>query len=169
MSDLKRLPLFLVVVTGLRRPVAASFPLFAAEPYHWLWGQYPAAGHYDHPPMVGWMSALFHGWAPGSELAPRSAPIVLGALSSLAIYAMVRDVSQSGKTAWRAAAICAITPMRNLNGVLIQPDNSLVLFVALAWWLFWRVAARVPDFSLLRVQRRTRASQLVSIPHTLNA
>ncbi|HUT24300.1 MAG TPA: glycosyltransferase family 39 protein, partial [Sumerlaeia bacterium] len=110
------------------------------EAYYWLWGQYPAAGYYDHPPMVGWMSALFLGWAPGSELAARSAPIVLGAVSSLAIYAMVRDMFQGGRIAWRAAAICTITPMLNLNGVLIQPDNSLVLFAVLTWWLFWRAS-----------------------------
>src|SRR5687767_15204531 len=36
----------------------------ADEAYYFLWGQYPAWGYFDHPPMVGWLtyvSSLFFG------------------------------------------------------------------------------------------------------------
>ncbi|MBN1866588.1 glycosyltransferase family 39 protein [Candidatus Sumerlaeota bacterium] len=138
---LVRLVLLVLGLTLLRLLAAGAFPLLAGEAYYWLWGRHLALGYYDHPPMVAWMSALFLGWVDTSELAARSGPIVLGALTPLAIYGLARAMyPASPRLAWRAAALCAITPMFSLNAILVMPDNSLVLFTALSWWFFWRAA-----------------------------
>jgi 4-amino-4-deoxy-L-arabinose transferase-like glycosyltransferase len=138
---LARLLLLVLGLTLLRLAVAGTFPLLAGEAYYWLWGQHPALGYYDHPPMVAWMSALFFGWVRGSELAARSGSIIIGALTPLALYGLARAMyPASPRLAWRAAALCALTPMFSLNAILVMPDNGLVLFTALAWWFFWRGA-----------------------------
>ncbi len=37
---------------------SASFELSYDESYYWIFSQYLSFGHYDHPPMVGWMIKL---------------------------------------------------------------------------------------------------------------
>ena len=39
----------------LRAIMAAQLPLSADEAYYWLWSLYPAAGYFDHPPMIAWL------------------------------------------------------------------------------------------------------------------
>jgi len=47
----------------LRAFMAAQLPLSADEAYYWLWSLHPAAGYFDHPPMIAWLiragTALF--------------------------------------------------------------------------------------------------------------
>lgn len=137
MSDRKKLFLIVGVMTVLRATAAASVPLLGGEAYYWLWGRYPAAGYFDHPPMAGVMSLLFFSWVDGSKLAARSAPILLGAVTTFLIYELARRLFPSSKTAFRAAALFSVVPIFDALCVAIEPDNSLMLFMALTWILFW--------------------------------
>ncbi|MCX7013096.1 MAG: glycosyltransferase family 39 protein [Candidatus Sumerlaeota bacterium] len=131
MSDSKKLALLILVMSALRAAAACAFPLNASEAYYWCWGRHLAAGYYDHPPMVAWVAALFAGWVNGSELAARCGPIVLGALTTLVIFALAKELFPGGRTAWRAALLYALTPLFDLNAVILQPDNPLILFTTL--------------------------------------
>ncbi|MBI1784488.1 glycosyltransferase family 39 protein [Candidatus Sumerlaeota bacterium] len=137
-GDRARLTALILAAAAARVCAAVSIPLLASEAYYWLWGQYPACGYVDHPPMVGWMSAIFFGWVRGSALAARSAPIILGALTTLVVYALARELFPQTRTAWRAALMFSLVPVFAMGSVLIQPDNSLAFFCALTWFCFWR-------------------------------
>ena len=143
MSDLKKLLALVGATVLVRCLLAASVPMLAGEAYYWLWGHHLAAGYFDHPPMVGWMSHLFFGGVLGSELVARSGPIVLGAFTIVALYYFVRDLFGDSRLALRAAALFSIAPIFISLGFSVQPDNSLLLFCTLNWWFFWR-AARAP-------------------------
>ncbi|GAB4318439.1 MAG: hypothetical protein Kow0059_11930 [Candidatus Sumerlaeia bacterium] len=177
----------LAAVLALRLWGAAAAPLLSSEAYYWLWGQHPAWGYYDHPPMVAWEAAAFGGWIRRSETAARAGALVFGALAALAVWALARALfspkptdEQRGEsaraaarasnrndrngdqsprrpppsqtlplvpsadspsaTAGRAAVLLLVLPIFYLNGLLLMPDNGLVLFMTLAWWAFWRAA-----------------------------
>lgn len=146
MQPIKKLALLLAATLLVRGLVAASAPLLAVDAYYWLWGQYPAAGYFDHPPMTGLMNALANGLIRlisggeilGSTLAARSAPLMLGLAAIAALYLFVRDLYGNARLAWRAAALFALTPIFIAMGISVQPDNSLILFMILTWGAFWR-------------------------------
>ena len=140
--DWPLLAALLLVATLFRALYALSMPMIAGESYYWLWGQYPAAGYFDHPPLNGWINWLGASGALGSPLAARAPAIFLGALSTLAVYALARELFPAGRTAWRAALLFTITPIFDLNAMFITPDNSLLLAMTLTWWRFWRAAQR---------------------------
>ena len=123
---------WLVAGTLVLRSAAATLtPLLAGEAYYWLWGWHLAPGYFDHPPMVGWMSRLFVGWMTGSALIARTGPLVLGALTILAVYGFARELFGDARPAFRAAAwtrslrseSCILPPRRarKSRGVFVAP------------------------------------------------
>lgn len=148
LSDAKKLALLLVVMAALHAALAAVLPMNAGEAYYWLWGKYPAAGYFDHPPMVAWMSAIFLGWIDGVHLAARAGPMTLSILSTLAVYGLAREIFPGGQAAWKAALLYALTPIFYLNGVITQPDNSLILFSTLTWLFYWKAIRRETNLAL---------------------
>ncbi|MCX7016862.1 MAG: glycosyltransferase family 39 protein [Candidatus Sumerlaeota bacterium] len=143
-----KLLLLLLGMTGLRAWMAVSIPLLGGEAYYWLWGRFPAAGYYDHPPMVGYISRICFGWINGSPLAARSGPILLGFVSALLVYQLTLELFQNSRTAWRAAALFSLVPIFDAMCVLIEPDNSLLLFSVLTWLLFWKALQRESSLGL---------------------
>lgn len=129
----------ILVVLVLRIMTAATVPLFSVEAYYWLWNRHLAAGYFDHPPMVAWMARCCFGWIDGSELAARTSALALGALSVGVVYWLAREFTNRAAAAC-FAALYAIVPVFDLNGILLQPDNSLILFMLLTWLFFWRAA-----------------------------
>lgn len=142
MSDLRKLLLLLIAMTVLRCIYAVQMPMIAGEAYYWLWNWHPAAGYFDHPPMVAWVSLLLGGRILDSTLAARLQPIVLGFLSTLALFGFGRAMFPGGRVAFRAAALFAVTPIFDLSAMFLTPDNALVLFITLTWLTFWRAAER---------------------------
>ena len=57
LSDAKKVALVIGVMAVVHAITAVSLPVTAGEAYYWLWGKYPAAGYFDHPPMVGIVSS----------------------------------------------------------------------------------------------------------------
>jgi 4-amino-4-deoxy-L-arabinose transferase-like glycosyltransferase len=137
-----RLALLIGIMSVLRATAAAAYPLLASEAYYWLWGQHLALGYFDHPPMTGWVSRLCFGWIYGSQLAARSGPIILGAVTTLIVYRLGTELFGSRRAGWRAALLFGVVPIFDAGCVLIQPDNGLMCFMALTWLLFWRATQR---------------------------
>lgn len=135
-----RLALLIGIMSALRAVAAAAYPLLASEAYYWLWGQHLALGYFDHPPMTGWVSRISFGWIMRSQLAARSGPIILGALTTLVVYRLGTELFGSKRIGWRAALVFGVVPIFDAGCVLIQPDNGLMFFMALTWLLFWRAA-----------------------------
>ncbi len=165
LSDAKKLTLLLIVMAALHAALAASLPMTAGEAYYWLWGKYPAAGYFDHPPMVAWMSAIFLGWINGVHLAARAGPMALSIFTTIAVYGLAREIFPGGQAAWKAARLFALTPIFYLNGVMTQPDNSLILFSTLTWLLYWKAIRREASTALWAIAGAAAGLALLSKFH----
>ena len=51
---IRTLLIWLLALAVFRLWFAAVLPLTGDEGYFVFWGEHPAGGYYDHPPMVGW-------------------------------------------------------------------------------------------------------------------
>ncbi len=119
--------------------LAVVLPFTGDEAYFLVWGQQPALGYYDHPPMIGWLLALL---APvsGAEWVLRLPSLLLPvALAFGTRLALTRWFARPQASADLAAALVLLVPM-NVWNVLITTDTPLVLFSFIAILLFARAA-----------------------------
>jgi 4-amino-4-deoxy-L-arabinose transferase-like glycosyltransferase len=124
--------------------LSAAAPITADEAYFALWGRHPAAGYYDHPPMIGWLLALL--------LSLSDAQWVLrlpATLAPLAAALIVREVLARGfardPDAASLAALCVLLAPMNVWNVLVTTDSPLMVFAAASMLAFARAAARTGD------------------------
>jgi len=114
--------------TILKLLIAAWIPLTGDEAYFVLWGQHPAFGYYDHPPMTGWilwlMLRIGH-----AEWILRLPAVLFSQAVGLGLYLLLRR-RDTGMAAL-AATLYLISPINVLN-VLMTTDTALLLFVFLA-------------------------------------
>ena len=121
--------------------LAVAAPFTGDEAYFLVWGQRPAIGYYDHPPMVGWLLALL---APLStaEWVLRLPALLLPAGLALGVrWTLVRWFARDPATADLAGALVLLVPM-NVWNVLITTDTPLILFSFASIVVFARAAQR---------------------------
>src|SRR5688572_33483796 len=84
---------------ALRLVMATQVQLFFDEAYYWLWSEQLQGAYYDHPPMVALFiraGTLLFG---ETELGVRFFGNIAAALDALLVFAIVRDISGSRRTA----------------------------------------------------------------------
>ncbi|HTO48663.1 MAG TPA: glycosyltransferase family 39 protein [Burkholderiales bacterium] len=130
-SDPRRLFWGAIAATiALRFVLAWWLPVTGDEAYFVYWGESPALGVYDHPPMVGWFLAAL--LAVGhSPVWIRLPAILAPALVAIAMRATVTELARGRPDArslgdWAALA-WLLVPVQVLN-VLITTDTPLLLF-----------------------------------------
>ncbi|MBW8882025.1 MAG: glycosyltransferase family 39 protein, partial [Asticcacaulis sp.] len=139
---LKSVPWWLVLVvalTLLRLVAAANMNLVPDETYYWLWSRHPAAGYYDHPPMVAWWMAT----AP-SGLDTSLALRALFVLSFLAVSWFVYDAARvlfDSAIARRAVLWLSACLLLSVGTVLGTPDPPSVLMWTGGLWALARLQA----------------------------
>lgn len=107
---------------------AAALPMTGDEAYFVLWGEHPAGGFYDHPPMVGW-------WLTGLLALSREAwvlrlpSIVLPVVLAACAWHLVRP---AGVERARLAALLVLLQPVNVWNVLITTDTQVILFSMLS-------------------------------------
>lgn len=118
--------------------LAFWFPLTGDEAFFYQWGQAPAMGYADHPPMVGWWLAGLSGFSDHIGVA-RLAPVFLTAVVALGIVDALRRLLPPSyeATAWWMGAIYLVMPWTWML-VLVTTDTPLIFFMSLSAWLFIR-------------------------------
>jgi hypothetical protein len=118
---------------------AAYLPITGDEVYFYIWAKNPAAGYYDHPPMVGWWLSLllFFGDANWWLRLPA---VLLGTGLTLAIYLILRGMVEERK-AVLGAMLFLLSPLSLIN-VGITTDTPLIFFSFLSAWAFWLALQR---------------------------
>lgn len=118
--------------------LAMWMPLTGDEAYFIVWGQHPALGYYDHPPLAGWWLAAV---LPLSDhiLAIRFAALVVSLLPAFLIYHSLRDCPLNQ---WSAMLIALFLPVFAIN-IFYTTDTWLIGFGILAMWSY--VAATRDD------------------------
>ena len=122
--------------------------LFAAGPfmdetYYWIWGQHPALGYYDHPPLNAWLlwlSSKLFGWTTvGLRL-----PVALGFCASIAALALL--ARRIGGQHWRSyfwltLLLFLTTPIFWAMESYALPDHVLLPACLFALAFFYRFFA----------------------------
>jgi hypothetical protein len=127
---------------ALARALAFSgTDLYSDEAYYWLWAQRPAAGYFDHPPLVAWLIALSSRALPG-EIGVRLPFLVCGSLTVVFAALLARELSEDARAPLLAALLAAAAPMMSLAGALALPDAPLAAAYTAALWLIARARGR---------------------------
>ncbi len=132
-------PILLTVLLLLRLVASARAPLVPDESYYWLWAQHPAAGYYDHPPMVSW-------WIGAASVFGMSAFAVrlLFVLSFLPLSWLVFDTARAlfgPAVARRSLLWLNACLMLSVGTVIATPDPPSVLMWAGGLWALARLVA----------------------------
>ncbi len=120
----------LAVTLAFRFWLAWWLPVTSDEAYFIYWGEAPAAGVYDHPPMVGWLlAALLQ--VSHAQVWLRLPAILAPAAVALLVRPLVRELARGRPDArslgdWAALAFL-VAPIQVVN-VLITTDTPLVVF-----------------------------------------
>ena len=122
------LPFWLLALIVFRVWFSAILPITGDEAYFVLWGEHPAGGYYDHPPMVGW-------WLTGllaisrSEWVLRLPSLLLPLVLAWGAWWLVRP---HGADRARTAAVLVLLQPANVWNVLITTDTPVILFSMLS-------------------------------------
>lgn len=122
-----------LVTLAVKAVLAARWGVLADEAYYAMWGQQPALGYFDQPPLIG----LWLAYGPKTALGLRAGALLSGVVGALAMVAVHRD---------KLLAACwwtAVLPLAWLTGFM-TPDAFLLAFWALTlvgairggrgWW-----------------------------------
>ena len=128
--------LCIFVLLVLRALMAAQLPLSADEAYYWLWSLHPAAGYFDHPPMIAWLiragTALFG----DTPFGVRFAGLVLSLPTTWFVWRAAALILKDQSRAGLAALFFNLTLMASVELLAATPDMpSLVTSAAFVYFL----------------------------------
>lgn len=131
-----------LAAAALRGLAFSGTELYSDEAYYWLWSLRPAAGYFDHPPLVAWLVAAGSRVAPG-ELGVRCLFLVAGALTVafaalLAHDLALPDEAAGARAALYAALLAAAAPLMSVVGAMALPDAPLAAAYTASLWLLGR-------------------------------
>lgn len=126
---------------------AMFFDIHADEAYYRLYGQHLAWGYFDHPPMVGLLTALSNALVPAPGIAVSGWALILKNLSVrlatvllhvATVYIVWRaiDTRHDGKALLRFLLVAASIPMFSAYGFITTPDAPLLFFAALFFYAY---------------------------------
>lgn len=125
----------IAALTIFRLWAASRIGLAPDEAYYWLWSRVPSAGYFDHPPMVAWWIWLSTAVFGNTQLGVRIPAILSVIVTSAAVYATARELSEARTIAGRSALWFNATILVGFGAILISPDSPSVMFWALAVWV----------------------------------
>jgi hypothetical protein len=126
---------------ALRAVAFSGLDLYTDEAYYWLWSTRPAAGYFDHPPMVAWIIWASSRLVPG-ELGVRLLFLLLGGLTILFAALAAWELEPSPRAPVYAALLAASAPMLHLGGAMALPDGPVAAAFTGALWLLARARGR---------------------------
>jgi 4-amino-4-deoxy-L-arabinose transferase-like glycosyltransferase len=145
------------VLLFLRAIMAAQLPLSADEAYYWLWSLHPAAGYFDHPPMIAWLiraGTLLFGDTP---LGVRLAGVLLSFPASWFVWRAASLILKDKDRAGLAVLFFNLTLMVSAELLAATPDMPSVVASA-AFVLFPGAGATVGRWPRLAGRRDCRRS-----------
>lgn len=122
--------------------LALYIPIFGDESYYWFWGQHIQLSYFDHPGMVGWLTAM------GSKLTfvpiafmVRWPFVILGTLSFFLFIKILRQLKHEPHTIIWLCLFYLLNPMLGLGSIFATPDVPLVFFWSLSFWFTLQIMA----------------------------
>ncbi|HEY0267188.1 MAG TPA: glycosyltransferase family 39 protein [Rhizomicrobium sp.] len=120
----------------LRAVMAAVLPLSADEAYYWLWSLHPAAGYFDHPPMIAWLIRAGTVLSGDTPFGVRLAGVLLSLPASWFVWRAAALILKDETKAALATLLFNLTLMASVELLAATPDMpSLVTSAAFVWAL----------------------------------
>lgn len=121
-------------------------PLLNDESYYWLYAQQPAAGYFDHPPLIAWCiwlgSFIFD-----NEFGVRFLAMLAGSLTPLVIYKIIENENKEKVNIKLFLLLMLSSVFINLYAFLAIPDTLLLFFTAVFFLLYQQFLDK-PNFKI---------------------
>jgi hypothetical protein len=131
------------LATALHLATAAdSWDLFRDELYYLANARHLGAGYVDHPPLVGWLTALFRTLLGDSKLAIRVWPALAAGGTVVAACGIARELGGRRWAQLLAGAATALAPGYLALFGILSMNAADVLLWALAFWTLARLLGR---------------------------
>jgi len=140
-EQLGRVWVIAICAGAFRLALFLRLDLYADEAYYWMWSRHPAAGYFDHPPMVAWLISLFTPLVAG-ELGVRLPFVACGVLAVVFAGLVARELSTDPGAPVVAALLAAVAPILTLTGGLALPDAPVEAAYGASTWLLARARGR---------------------------
>lgn len=137
--------IFLTLIIGffsaLRFGVASSFGLGVDEAHYVLYAKFLDLSYVDHPPLVGWVHALFFYTLGTNELLARLPAILLFAGTSYLTYRFLWYISRSASLSLAGVLALNSSFLFNALGLMLLPDALLLPLAFLFLEIVLKIAA----------------------------
>ena len=146
--------IFIIGFFSLIRLLAApTFGLGVDEAHYVLYAKNLDWSYVDHPPLVGWLHALFYYTIGTSEFLSRLPAIILFALASFLSYRFILSFSGSKNIALVGVLALNGSILLNALGIMLLPDNFLfiLIFPLISLTKNIETSGRLRDFLLLGI------------------
>ena len=133
-------PSIFIAVIGIKLALAYFIPITADEAYFWVWGQHLDINYYDHPPVTGWVVALF------TQLGhhiffSRLFSVLSGAAIAWGIHTLVKHSLGFPEKARLISLAFLVSPL-HLLFVMITTDSPVFLLVFFSGVAFYHSLQR---------------------------
>ena len=125
----KQLWIFLGILTLIRIFVALNFDLGVDEAHYVLYGINLDLSYFDHPPLVGWMQALFIKLFGINLFSARIGAILTGFVTSLLLYHLIFKIFHDIKKAILAVLALNASFIFNALFLMFLPDTLLYILI----------------------------------------
>lgn len=113
-------------MTLLRLRAATEFGITVDEAHYVLYGKWLDWSYFDHPPLVGWVQALFQQLPVSDLLQARLAPLLISIWTSKLIYDFLLKHEFTDKQSLWSVIALNLTPMYNIMSIVLLPDTVLM-------------------------------------------
>jgi hypothetical protein len=127
----KEIFLIIGIFTLIRLIVVPHFGLGVDEAHYVLYAKYLDWSYLDHPPLVGWVHAIFFYTFGTNEFLARLPAVLIFAATSYCAYIFMLQISKSVRLSALAVLALNCSFMFNVLGLMLLPDSLLLLFVFL--------------------------------------
>ena len=122
---------FLLVNLIIHSFISNIPPLQGDEAYFWEWSRHLAFGYYSHPPMTGWLVALFTVPLGVSPFTVRLASILLFLGTDFLVYLLTFELTGKKHVSLVAGYLYALLPVSFFLGIMMATDSALIFFFTL--------------------------------------
>ena len=126
--------------TLLRLWLAATTPLLPQEAYYWSWSLHPAAGYFDHPPLVSWGIRVSTALAGSTRFGIKLSAVAWSLGLNLLWARLVLDMYQSQRLAFWSLLALNLTLLYQIYGIGPTPDSPLLVGWVGTIWAVWRAS-----------------------------
>lgn len=140
-SDWRFAGLVIAIAVALKLAYALEVELWPEETYYWMYSRHLDWGYLDHPPMVAWLIRLGTSLFGESALGVRAGALACGALASLFVYLLTRDLYGLA-SARLALVLMQALPFFFAAGLMMTPDAPLTAAWAATLWALVRALVR---------------------------